>query len=127
MKGITTSNAHFLELDKVGPDCSVSDECSRAPRIERQSDLSIYLTNIIFTKFVDLAENLKPAITLGGLSLIQFKWISLYFRSENRLFKLTGGQASLREAKICGTGFSKILKRWRRKKTHCQRHYGPSR
>ena len=40
-----------------------------------------------FTKFVDLEENSKPAITLGGLCLIQFKWNSLYFRSENRLMR----------------------------------------
>ena len=88
MKGITTSNAHFLELDEVGPDCSVSDEYSWAtlgphPRIERQSDLrsimSIYVTNIIFTKFVDLVENSKPAITLGGLSLIQLSGILSIF------------------------------------------------
>ena len=53
------------------------------PQIERQSDLrfimSIYATNIIFTKFVDLVENSKPAITLGGLSLIQLSGILSIF------------------------------------------------
>ena len=41
--------------------------------------MSIYVTNIIFTKFVDLAENSKPAITLGGLSLIQLSGILSIF------------------------------------------------
>ena len=92
MKGITTSNAiSFPWARRSRPRLFCFWWMLSGPRIEIQSDLrfiiSIYVTNIIFTKFVDLAENSKPAITLGGLSLIQFKWNSLYFRSENRLMR----------------------------------------
>ena len=90
MKGITTSNAHFLELDEVGPDCSVSDEYSWVPPPNRKTIWSeiynVHLCNKYhFCQICRFGGKLETSYYLGGSKSDPIKWNSLYFRSENRL------------------------------------------
>ena len=71
MKGITTSNAHFLELDEVGPDCSVSDEYSWVPPPNRKTIWSeiynVHLCNKYhFCQICRFGGKLETSYYFGG-------------------------------------------------------------
>ena len=87
MKGIATSNAHFLELDDVRLFCFWYMLSGPLNRKTIWCEIcNVHLCNKYhFYQICRFGGKLETSYYLGGSKSDPIKWNSLYFRSENRL------------------------------------------